>query len=82
MGWNHSIKIKHLFTKKEDYEAVQASMTDIAGVVEGNMAFRGFNTETFHKIPEGDKTFSPIEYANRYIDQLYNYADARRIWIE
>ena len=81
-NWNHKIRLKHLFTEDESHEAVQASMTAVANAVAKHMAFRGFNTDKFRSIPQGDDVFKPVDYANRLLERLYNFADENRIWIE
>ena len=80
--WNYHVKVKHLFTDKEDHESVQKSMNDIADVLQHEIGFAGFSTKKFRDIPKGDDTFGPVDYANKLIDRMYDFADKRRIWIE
>lgn len=80
--WNYKIKLKHLFTEDESYEAVQNSMTAVADVVAKHPAFNGFSVVKFRSIPHGDDTFGPVDYANRLLARLYDFADDKRIWIE
>lgn len=82
MAWNHRIKVKHLFTRNEDYESVKASMTAIADALDADVFFTAFNTNRFRDIPQGDDVAGPVDYANRLLDRLYDYADDHRIWIE
>ena len=82
MGWNAKVKVKHLFTKESEHTAVQKSMSQVADVLDKSSAFQGFSIRKFHSIPKGDDVFGPVDYANRLIDEMYDYADARRIWIE
>jgi len=81
-NWNHKIRLKHLFTKDESHEAVQASMTAVADAVAKHPAFNGFSVAKFRDIPQGDDVFKPVDYANRLLARLYNFADENRIWIE
>lgn len=81
MGWVATIEAKHLFTKEEDHVSVQASMSQIADVLESSEYFRGFDTSKFRAIPKGDGNFRPIDYANRLLNEMYDYADEHRIWI-
>lgn len=81
MTWKSEIKIKHLFTEDENHEAVQTSMNKIADEIEKHIWFKPFDTSKFRAIPEGDGFFSPVEYANKLLSTLYDYADNRRIWI-
>lgn len=80
--WFSTVKLSHLFTKQEDYESIKKSMRDIAKVIESQICFSGFDTKKFYKIPKGNDIFGPLDYANKLIDKMYNFADDRRIWIE
>lgn len=83
MAWNHHITLKDLFTDKEDYESIHASMSAIADRLKAHPAFAGFKgIDKFQSIPHGDDTFRPVDYANRLLDQMYDYADDNRIWIK
>jgi hypothetical protein len=82
-GWNHKVKIKHLFTDKEDWQSIQDSMNAIADVLTKDAWFRTFvDLHKFRQIPEGDTVIRPVDYANKLLDFLYNFADDQRIWIE
>ena len=81
-NWKFEVKIKHLCTEKEDYDSVQKSMNAIADVLTKERFFYGFHgLSKFHKIPKGNKVFGPVDYANKLMDELYDYADDNRIWI-
>ena len=83
--WNSRVRFKHLLTKDETHEAVQASMNAIATVIEGNTAFLSLNSvliEKMRNIPQGDDFFGPVDYANKLLDSVYDFADANRIWID
>jgi len=86
MNWIHRVKIRHLFTNKEDWDSVQKSMSAIADVIIKKNFFLGFMNDAqdfrFRNIPKGDEFFSPCDYANKLLDRLYDYADQNRIWIE
>lgn len=81
-NWRYKVKVKHLFTNKEDYESIKKSMADIADVLDGTNFFHGFNTKKFRNIPVGDDVITPLDYANKLIDKMYNYADDHLIWVE
>lgn len=81
-NWNHKIRLKHLFTEDESHEAIQASMTAVAYEIERHPAFNGFSVAKFRDISQGDDVFKPVDYANRLLARLYDFADMRRIWIE
>ncbi len=81
-NWQHKVKIKHLFTEKEDLKSIQKSMKDIADELKKHKCFDYFNVSSFYKIPKGDSIFRPIDYANRMLGDMYNYADQNNIWIE
>lgn len=81
MSWNYSVKVKYLFTRKEDHKSIQESMNAIADALEGDFAFLGFSFEQWRDIPKGDEFFGPVDYANKLLDRLYDYADINRIWI-
>jgi hypothetical protein len=82
--WNAKVQIKHLLTDGEGHEEVQANMNAIADVIEASPAFYLFSRKTLEKmrnIPQGDDDFAAVDYANRYLDKMYNFADEHRIWI-
>lgn len=83
-NWQNKIKLKHLFTDKEDLISIQASMTAIADELDKAPFFRAFVAahKSFRVIPAGDDVFGPVDYANRLLSELYDYADDHRIWIE
>jgi len=83
MAWNHNVTIKHLFTQEEDHASVQKSMNAIADVLQNDIAFILFlgTLRNFRSIPAGDDVFGPVDYANRLLDQMYDFANEYRIWI-
>ena len=81
MGWNSKVKVKHLFTEKEDHKSVQASMSAVADVLDTSPVFAMFDTRGFRNISKGDGVFGPADYANRLLERMYDYADLWRIWI-
>ncbi len=81
-NWGARVRLKHLMTEDESHDAVQASMTAIADAAKASGHFIGFDFARWYKIPKGDDTFGPVDYANRLLDSLYDVADSRRIWIE
>ena len=80
--WNRTVKIKHLFTEKKDYESVQESMNEIADVIDASHLMPPFRTKKFRKIPKGDDYFKPVDYANKLLSSWYDYADEYRVWTE
>lgn len=82
MGWLHKVKVKHLFTENEDHESIQTSMMAVADTIDKEQCFWAFDTSKFRAIPEGDDFFGPVDYANKLLDSMYDYADHQRIWIE
>ena len=83
MRWLYHVKVKHLMTEEEDHESVSKAMSDIAEVLEKEPCFKGFPyLKKFRKIPEGNDILGPVDYANRLLDRLYDYADLNLIWIE
>ncbi len=83
--WKSKVKIKHLLADAEDLESIQLSMNDIAHILIKTPAFKNFNRDLLNKfraIPKGDEVVSPLDYADRLLDKLYDYADDNRIWIE
>jgi len=82
-NWRYKVKIKHLLTESEDYKSVQKSMNEIADVLVKESSFGNFlGIKNFRNIPKGDDVFTPVDYANKLIEKIYNYADDRLIWIE
>jgi hypothetical protein len=81
-NWIHRVKIKHLFTEKEDYESIQESMNAIADVLKRSGCFFRFDLKKFRNIPKGDEVFGPADYANKLLARMYDYADDNQIWIE
>lgn len=82
MAWHHRVKVKYLFTEKEDHTSIQQSATAIADVLDKEICFWAFDTSAFRNIPEGDQVFGPVDYANKLLDRMYDYADDQRIWLE
>jgi len=80
--WDYHVKVKHLFTEKEDHASVQKSMNDVADVIQREAGFVGFNVKKFRSIPKGNYTFGPLDYANRLLDRMYDFANSHGIWIE
>jgi len=80
-GWNHKVRLKHLLTLEEDHESVQKSMNALADEIKKQPCFIRFNVCRFRAIPRGDDVVSPVDYANKLLDRLYDYADDNRIWI-
>lgn len=81
--WDYKVKIKHLFTEAEDHQSIQKSMNEIADVLQRD-PFISWNfrpLKKFRSIPKGDETFGPVDYANRLLEKLYDFADSERIWI-
>ncbi len=81
MTWNGKVEIKHLLTGNDDHESVQTSMGAIADALRESAQFIGFPTQDFYKIPQGDPVFGPVDYANKLLERMYNFADYHRIWI-
>lgn len=79
--WLNHVTIKHFLTDDESHAAVQESMKNIADECKKHDCFRGFNFKKFYEIPAGDDVISPQDYANKLLDQLYDFADANRIWL-
>lgn len=85
MAWNSKVKLKHLMTDGESHEEVQANMNAIADVLDSSNEFISFPhsiIERMRNIPQGDDIFKPVDYANRLLDRMYDYANEYRIWIE
>jgi hypothetical protein len=81
MNWLYHVRIKHLFTEAEDFESVQASMNSIADIISKELCFSAFSTAKFRSVPRGDDIFHPIDYANKLLDKLYDFADNHAIWL-
>ena len=82
MRWKTTVRIKHLFTDAEDHEGVQSTMNAIADVLESEPLFTYFDAGVFRSIPQGDDVFGPADYANKWLERMYDYADAHGIWID
>lgn len=80
MSWAKTIKIKHLFTDDESWESVSAIGKSVAEVVQRELP--GFGSNNFKKIPKGDHIMKPVDYFNKELTRLYDYADEHRIWID
>jgi len=81
-NWKHRVKVRHLFTENEDHESIKKSMKQIVEVLEKEPCFKYFDLKKFKRIPKGDDVFGPVDYANKLISKMYDYADDNLIWIE
>ncbi len=81
-NWQARVKVKHLLTKDEDHESTQATMNAIADVLSREVCFAGFSIGGFRSIPECDDVFKPVDYANKLLERMYDFADSHQIWIE
>jgi hypothetical protein len=80
--WKHRVTLKHLLTEKEDHESIQRSMNALADVLDKDPWFYAFAAKArFRKIPRGDDIIAPVDYANKLMARMYDYADEKRIWI-
>lgn len=79
--WKSEIKIKHLISEDESLASLQQSMGAIADVLEKSGLFIDINFDEWRNIPDGDAYFSPLDYANKMFEEMYDTADAERIWI-
>ena len=82
MNWRHQVKIRHLLTDQEDATSVRMSMKEITDVLDKSPCFAGFSTKKFRAIPDGDDVITPLDYGNRLLDRMYDFADEHRIWLE
>ena len=83
MNWQNKIRLKHLFTEDESVKSIRASMNAIADELDKATFFRTFSLKkNFRSIPLGDDVIEPLDYANKLLDAMYDYADEHHIWIE
>jgi len=80
-NWRMKIKIRNLFTEKEDLESVRKSMNKVADVLKEHSEFKHL-IQDLRNIPEGDAYFTPCDYANKILGRIYDIADEERIWID
>jgi hypothetical protein len=82
-NWKHRVAVKQFLTEGETLEEVQASMTKIADALTASGVFRGFSPlSQFYRIPAGDDIIAPVDYANKLLEKMFDYADLNLIWIE
>ena len=75
-NWKHTLKITHLFTEKEDTESIRESMNKIADVIENKDFLEDFDYVWDFRGEDN------LEEANNLINELYDYCDENKIWIE
>ncbi len=83
--WKHHVRIKHLFTKSEDHASIQESMINIAHAISNEICFNKFSRvilKKFMHIPKGDGIIEPVDYANKLLVRVYDFADANDMWIK
>ena len=80
-NWKHKVKIRHLFTENEDHTSIQDSMNKIGDVLESSGLFAELDLSAFRDIPEGGTHFGPVDYANMMLDEMWDLADHKSIWI-
>jgi len=79
MNWKQKLEIKHLLTGKEDPEAVDNSMRAIADVIKTKEFMTGFDHRDFYNVLDD---IDPLNFANQSLDDLYDYCDFNKIWVE
>ena len=80
-NWHSKVRVKRYFTDSVDHSIIVDKMAKVATELE-RANFPPDIVKSLRKIPKGDNTFSAQDYANKYLGQMYDYADANRIWIE
>jgi hypothetical protein len=80
--WKYRVALKHLIPGGGSYRAIKASMDALANALAGEPRFREFDISRFRHIPRGNKAFDYLDYANNLLTEMYEYADAKRIWID
>ncbi len=73
--WEHEVSVKHLMTREEDAFSVGTSMIRIGEVLQAHAVFGEF-AELPRFFEEDD-----LETANDLLESLYDYCDARGIWL-
>jgi len=82
-NWKYKVKIRHLLTEKENYDSIKKSMAAIADILEKESSFANFGwLKRFRKIPKGNDILGSVDYGNKLLDRMYDYADEHQIWIE
>ena len=76
-NWRKRVNVKHLFTEEEDYDSVQDSMNKVANTLERENFPRRLIMK-FRTIPE---EYSLV-VANSLLEEMFDYADRERIWLE
>lgn len=74
--WKHTLRIKHLLTEEETTEAVAKSMQSVCLAC----CARSFMNDFEYRDEMAEVT--EVNDANEILDSLYDYCDARGIWVE
>jgi hypothetical protein len=82
MGWRKTVKIKQFLTSGTSHEEVQKAMNNIASELDKHSEFPKTLIEKMKNVPTGDEDFKPEDYANKFLDKMYDIANRERIWIE
>ena len=82
MRWKHKVRFRHLMVNDGTHEGMQAALNRIADELEPNPLFAGFSFAPFRRLPPGDLVFSHADYADRFMEWLYEFCDANAIWVE
>jgi hypothetical protein len=77
LRWKKQVKIRHLFTDEENYEAIQKNMSLVADILEENNFPKAIVRE-LRELPE--KRTQAV--ANDVLEDMYDFADREGIWIE
>ncbi len=78
-SWKHRVKVYHLLTKQENLNNIQSLMHQIADILDANVHFLDFNTRKYKIMANRD--CDPVAVTNSFIDELYDFARKRGIWI-
>jgi hypothetical protein len=83
--WLYKARLRQFIetdVEDNDLPGIRRDMKKLGDEIKKLACFRGFSTDKFYDIPAGDEVVSAMDYANKLIERMYDYADTQRIWIE
>lgn len=87
MRWKYQIQIKDLLSEKDDYNICKKVMNDIYECIKDRECMADFGEWGVwmpQNFPSREKLglMPAVQYLNEALDDLYDYCDDQKIWVQ